>query len=576
MTMRDDCVGASSSDAIGWHGIDWATCHREVRRLQARIVKATQEGKHGRVKALQWLLTHSFSGKAIAVKRVTENRGKTTPGVDGETWSTPASKIQAVRSLSRKGYQAQPLRRVHIPKSNGKLRPLGIPTMGDRAMQALYLLALEPIAETTGDPNSFGFRPERSTADALQHCHAVLSRKTAPQWVLEADIKGCFDNINHDWLIANVPTDKAILRKWLKAGFIENHRLFATTAGTPQGGIISPTLANLTLDGLQKLLSETFPKRTLNKQWLNHKVNLVRYADDFIITGDSKEFLENEVKPLVEEFLRTRGLVLSQEKTRVTHINEGFDFLGTYVRKYKGTLLIKPSNKNVRTFLEHIRDVIGENKTAKMENLIGQLNPKIRGWANYHRSISAAETFNSVDHQIWKSMWRWAIRRHPNKSKGWIRSKYLASIYGRSGVFALKVTRAYANGESKWLRLAEAGETKIKRHVKVIGEANPFDPRWETYFEDRIGLKMKANLKGRRKLLTLWLDQHGLCPVCDQKISKETGWHLHHVSGRKIPGADNLSNLMLVHPNCHRQIHSQRLNVAKPTFGQSTQGFVEA
>lgn len=564
MTTQETCVGASSSDAIDWHSINWVDCHREVRRLQARIVKAAQEGRHGKVKALQWMLTHSLSGKEIAVKRVTENRGRKTPGVDGATWSTPESKSQAIRSLSRKGYQAQPLRRVHIPKSNGKMRPLGIPTMRDRAMQALYLLALEPVAETTGDPNSFGFRPERSTADALQHCHAVLSRKSAPQWILEADIKGCFDNINHDWMLANIPMDKVMLQKWLKAGFIENHMLFATEAGTPQGGIISPTLANLTLDGLQDLLAKAFPKWWGQGKWNTHKVNLVRYADDFIITGTSKEFLEKEVKPLVVEFLATRGLELSQEKTKVTHIDDGFDFLGTHVRKYKGTLLIKPSRKNVKAFLEDIREVIRGNKTAKAENLIGLLNPKIRGWANYHQSIVAAETFRSVDHEIWESLWKWAMRRHPNKARRWIKDKYFKTFGTRNWVFAAQVTKASSEDESRWLRLAEAGDVKITRHVKIIGNANPFDPQWETYFEERLGFKMKDNLRGRRRLIGLWLDQSGLCPICDQKITKGTGWHLHHISGRKIPGAENLSNLVMVHPNCHRQIHSQRLNVVKP------------
>ena len=210
-------------------------------------VKATQEGRWNRVKALQWLLTHSWSGKAIAVKRVTENQGKRTPGVDKATWSTPEAKLQAMLSLRRRGYQPLPLRRVFIPKSNGKLRPLGIPTMKDRAMQALYLLALEPVSETLADNNSFGFRPERSTADAKQQCHTILSRALSPQWILEGDIKGCFDNISHKWILKNVPTDKMILQKWLKAGYVYEGKLFPTKAGTPQGGIISPTLANMTL-----------------------------------------------------------------------------------------------------------------------------------------------------------------------------------------------------------------------------------------------------------------------------------------------------------------------------------------
>jgi RNA-directed DNA polymerase len=231
---------ASSGEANAWEQLDWTQCERHVRRLQARIVKATREGRWGRVQALQRLLTHSFSGRALAVKRVTENQGKRTSGVDGKIWGTPASRYKAIGTLRRHGYQPQPLRRVYIPKANGKTRPLGIPTMKDRAMQALYLLALEPIAETTGDRNSYGFRPKRATADAIEHCHIALSRKTGAPWVLEGDIRGCFDNISHEWMLRRIPTDKVMLRKWLKAGFVENRTLFPTEAGTPQGGIISP------------------------------------------------------------------------------------------------------------------------------------------------------------------------------------------------------------------------------------------------------------------------------------------------------------------------------------------------
>jgi RNA-directed DNA polymerase len=236
---------ASSGKMNAWEQLNWTQCERCVRRLQARIVKATQEKRWNKVKALQRLLTCSFSGKALAVKRVTDNRGKHTPGVDGVLWRTPASKHKAIGTLRRRGYQPQPLRRVHIPKANGKLRPLGIPTMQDRAMQAWYLLALEPVAETTADKNSYGFRSGRSTADAMMQSFLMLSRKDCATWVLEGDIRGCFDNIAHEWMLRHIPTDKRVLRPWLKAGFVENRILFPTQAGTPQGGIISPTLANL-------------------------------------------------------------------------------------------------------------------------------------------------------------------------------------------------------------------------------------------------------------------------------------------------------------------------------------------
>ena len=264
-------VCASSYGTVQWPDINWAQCIGNVRRLQMRIVKATQEGRWNRVKVLQRLLTSSFSGKAIAVKRVTENEGGKTAGVDGRVWSTPEAKSQGLQSLNRHGYNPLPLRRVYIPKSRDKMRPLGIPTMKDRAMHAVHLAALEPISETTADWNSYGFRPERATQDAIEQCFKVLSQEASAMWIFEGDIRGCFDNINHEWLIDNIPMDKKILRKWLKAGYVHKRILYPTEAGTPQGGIISPTLSNMTLDGLEAELGR-FRRQD--------KVHMVRYADD--------------------------------------------------------------------------------------------------------------------------------------------------------------------------------------------------------------------------------------------------------------------------------------------------------
>ncbi|MBW3656511.1 MAG: reverse transcriptase N-terminal domain-containing protein, partial [Gemmatimonadetes bacterium] len=253
--------GAASRDTVDWHAINWSKAHRLVRRLQVRIVQATQAGRWGKVKALQRLLTRAFSDKAVAVRRVTENPGKRTPGVDGATWHTPAQKAAAILALRQRGYRPRPLRRVSIPKrGSAKRRPLGIPTMGDRAMQTLYLLALDPIAEVTGDPNSYGFRRERAPADAIAQCFNLLSNRHAPQWVLEGDIRSCFDEISHAWLLAHVPTDTTILRTWLRAGYLDRGTLHATEAGTPQGGPLSPVAANLTLDGLEPLLRARFPQ----------------------------------------------------------------------------------------------------------------------------------------------------------------------------------------------------------------------------------------------------------------------------------------------------------------------------
>lgn len=550
--MMASAVSAAPNE---WHQIDWAKIHGTVRRLQARMVKATQVGDWRRVKVLQRFLTRSFCGKALAVRRVTENQGRRTPGVDGITWSNPEEKRQAIESLKRRGYQTRPLRRVQIPKAGqpGKYRPLGIPTLRDRAMQALHLLALEPVSEALADHNSYGFRSARSTADAIEQCHNILSGRGKAQWILEGDIKGCFDHISHDWLVSHVPMDKEILRKWLKAGYIETGRLFPTEAGTPQGGIISPTLANWALDGLEAELGAHFGSKGSRKAG-TFKVNLVRYADDFVITGSSKELLENEVKPLVERFLSIRGLELSPEKTRITHVTKGFDFLGQNVRSFGGKIIITPSKKNIQAFKAKVKALFAEHKTAKQENLIAILNPVIRGWANYHRAGSASQTFASIDSWLWWKTWRWAKRRHPNKSAQWAKDKYFDTTGKRSWVFSARLSGS--DGKTIRMPLVKASDTRIRRHIKIKGEANPFDPQWELYFEDRLGLKMQGDAKGKVKLLRLWWNQNKRCTLCNQLITKETGWNIHHRIPRCEGGLNNTANLVLLHPNCHRQLHA--------------------
>ena len=421
------CAPADRRQWNNWTDIDWVRCEAAVQKLQGRIVKAQKEGRPGKVKALQWTLTHSFYAKALAVKRVTSNKGKNTVGVDKILWTTPNAKMGAVADLKRRGYNPQPLRRVHIKKSNGKLRPLGIPTMKDRAMQALYLMALNPVAETTADRHSYGFRRERCTVDAIVQCHTILSKEVSPQWILEGDIKGCFDHISHQWLLDNIPTDKVMLCKWLESGFVFNRQLFPTEEGAPQGGIISPTLANMALDGLQAMLAENFKLRRTKMGYFNPMVNLVRYADDFIITCSDRETLETLVRPAVSEFLQARGLTLSEEKTKITHIDEGFDFLGFNVRKYKGTLLIKPSKKNVKEFLAKIKAIIRKNQAIRQDKLIGLLNPVITGWGNYYKGCVAAKTFKNADAQIFYKLWAWALRRHRHKGKKWVYNRYFLS-----------------------------------------------------------------------------------------------------------------------------------------------------
>lgn len=320
-----------------WNNIDWEKAEYEVNRLQIRIAKAVTENKWNKVKRLQHLITHSYYAKVLAVRKVTSNKGKNTPGIDKVVWRSSSAKMRAAISLTDKKYKSKPLRRVYIDKKNKKAkRPLSIPSMYDRAMQALYAMALQPVAETTADRYSYGFRKYRSCQDACEHAFIALSRRYSPQWILEGDIKGCFDHISHQWLIDNIPMDKSVLKQFLKAGFVYREKLFPTEEGTPQGGIISPILANMALDGIQGMLAEKYDTgkagKLSDRAHKKNKVNFIRYADDFIVTAATKEIAE-EVKELLKTFLTERGLELSEEKTLITNINDGFDLLGWTFRK---------------------------------------------------------------------------------------------------------------------------------------------------------------------------------------------------------------------------------------------------
>lgn len=485
-------AGAAPTISLSWKAIDWRQVVMDVRRLQMRIAKAFREGKHGKARSLQWILTHSFSAKLLAVKRVTENRGAKTPGVDNIVWNTPAKKIAAATSLKRHGYRTKPLKRIYIPKKQkGKFRPLSIPVMECRAMQALHLLSLEPISESMADENSYGFRPMRSTADAIKRCFIALAKRHSAQYILEGDICSCFDNISHRWLLNNTPMDKEVLKKWLVAGYIEKGRFHSTAAGTSQGSVISPTILTVTLSGLERAVKSATKKQD--------KVHACVYADDFIITGATKEVLEKKVKPVVEAFLSERGLSLSQDKTKITHINEGFDFLGVNIRKYNGKFVIKPAKSSVKRLLANIREKIKLHGASKAEFLIRLLNPKIRGWNNYYNPVCLyRKTFSYVDCQIFKSMWRWAVRRHPKKDALWIRRKYFRTRKFRNWTFYDKVKDK--NGKTTYLDLLQMGSVFARWYIKIRAAATPYDPNYHKYFEGRILGRTMENKSRRRPL----------------------------------------------------------------------------
>ncbi len=450
-----------------WNKIDWNKVQKHVNRLQVRITKAVKEGKWHLVKRLQYLLTHSYYARLLATKNVSQNKGKKTAGIDGETWSSPEAKMKAALALTDKKYNAKPLRRVYIEKyGSNKKRPLGIPTMYDRAMQSLYALALDPIAEATGDRTSFGFRKSRSTHDACSQVFNCMCHKNSPVWVLEGDIKGCFDNISHQWLLDNIPMDESILRQFLKAGYVFNRHLFPTESGTPQGGIISPILANMTLDGIEKIITDKYHRNsngTINGDHAaKFKVNFVRYADDFIVTAKSVEIAE-EVKELIKDFLKGRGLELSDEKTVITHIDNGFDFLGWNFRKYKDKLLVKPSKKSIDKVTETISNIINMGKAWPQEDLIDSLNPIIIGWSNYHQLVVSKEIFHKLDSRTWNMLWYWAKRRHNGKSNNWIAGKYWHTVGHRNWVFST---------DDKQLKFFY--DTKIVRHTVLKLDKNPY------------------------------------------------------------------------------------------------------
>jgi len=476
-----------------WNSIHWDTTKRHVRRLQERIFRATREKDFVKVKNLQKLLVRSHSARLLAVKRVTqENKGKYTPGIDGQIYTTSSQRAELaeeVRQTNIFNYKCKPLRRVYIPKSSGDKRPLGIPTVKDRVMQMLVKLALEPEWEARFESHSYGFRPGRRCMDAIwQIWNSIRAFRNfqKSKWILDADISGCFDNINHEELLKRVPVFRETVRRWLKSGIIEFGKYFQTKSGTPQGGIISPLLANIALDGMERLFgaenSNGNYSRPTDRCGKNKRLNLIRYADDFVVTAPSRERIVSYVLPKLRTFLKERGMELNEAKTKIVHRDDGFDFLGFTLRQYnsktRSVCLAKPSKKAVKHHLEHIKVVISQNKQMKADELISKLNPIIRGWANYYCYSSAKETFNYIDYRIWKMLWQWCLRRHKDKGKRWIKHRYFMNIGKRTWIF----------GERKEnvLLFSRAFRAGV-RYAPVKGYSSPYDPKLHNYWQKRYG-----------------------------------------------------------------------------------------
>jgi RNA-directed DNA polymerase len=460
-------------------------------------------------------------------------------GIDKEVVNTPKQRVILVNTW--KGGNPKPTRRVEIPKPNGKKRPLGIPTVRDRIEQAVVKNSLEPEWEAVFEKNSYGFRPGRSCQDAIEQSFKLLSRWH--NWVLEADIKGFFDNIAHESILNMMGSfpKRQLIKEWLKAGFVFQGNFNPTEQGTPQGGVISPLLANIGLHGLENYIKTT-----------NSKLGVVRYADDFIVTAKDKHSLET-AQDLIQAWMSQRGLEVSYEKTLITSVEDGFDFLGFKSQRHKGKLLIKPSKKKVLAFCKRIGKEVRNLNGANQEVLIKKLNPILMGFANYYKGVVSKETFGYISHRVWQYLWSWAKRRHPNKNKRWVMKRYFKTIKGNRWTFAC--TTSDRRGKEKELILYQMASTPIERHIKVKGDASPDDPSLKEYWDKRHQKLGKSRFNKGSKFFTIARNQDWRCPECGESLLNGEEIETHHILPVAEGGTDDVENLQHLHIPCHKQVH---------------------
>lgn len=542
---------------VAWNSINWAKVQRVVFKLQKRIYQASLSGQNAKARKLQKLLVKSYYAKLLAIRKVTQdNQGKKTAGVDGIKSITPKQRLELAQNLSK--YQkAKPLRRKWIPKPNGEKRPLGIPTISDRIRQALVKSALEPQWEARFEGESYGFRPGRSAHDAMSRIFQSINK--GEYYILDADISKCFDQINHDYLLFKIDcpsTIKAQIRQWLKAGVMDNGIFEATETGTPQGGVISPLLANIALDGMIKLIEHNFPRK--NSRVL---AQVIRYADDFIVVSPQLEVIQ-QCQIVIEEWLKPIGLELKPAKTRICHtlreieindekVKPGFDFLGWNFRQYpvgkhhagkkrngslmEFKLLIKPSKKAMKAHADKVKEVIKTHKTAPQYALIKRLNPVIRGWCNYHSKVVSKETFSSLDNITWQRLRAWTVSRCGKASY-----KKLSKYYKRNG------NRTWSFETKDGFKLLTHAETPITRHVTIRPEASPYDGNW-TYWSTRKGTSYDVP----KRVAILLKKQKGKCNLCGQYFTPEDVVEIDHIHPTSLGGKDEYKNLQLLHRHCH-------------------------
>ena len=553
--MQAHSLANGTKKQTNWNAINWRKANRTVRNLRQRIFRAAQEGTLNKVRSLQKLMLKSYSNRLVSVRRVAQiNAGKNTPGVDKLVIKTPAARGRMVDILAHYTlWKAKPARRVYIPKANGKLRPLGIPVIVDRCLQAMVKNALEPAWEARFEGSSYGFRPGRSCHDAIEKIYGLARPNKTKKWVLDADIRGAFDNISHDYLLKTIGAvpGKELIKQWLKAGYVEHGAFHATEQGTPQGGVASPLLANIALHGMEEAIGVTYDYRGQ----LIGKRAVVRYADDFVCFCETREDAE-QVQKILVEWLKERGLALSEEKTRIVHLTEGFDFLGFNIRHYPAPqtsrtgwkLLIKPSKESVQDVQRKLKDQWDKVQGTNVPSVLTKLNPIIRGWANYFRTAVAKEIFSSLDRWMFYKADRYTRRMHPKKPKDWRHRKY----WGR---FQLERLDPWVFGDKQTGgHVLKFSWFPIERHVLVKGRASLDDPRLVDYWQKRQAAKAKDLTLSKQKLAKR---QKGRCAECGESLFNDEELQVHHLLARSQGGKDTYSNLALVHLLCHQQIHAK-------------------